>query len=85
MLQVFSTFLLFYNITFLAQKRTEITKNGIKTVIDIVDDKDSGKCRVPFLNFRFSTQYTLDHTVCMSFEFFRYSAESTFTIMRLAT
>ncbi|KAI1728530.1 eukaryotic translation initiation factor 3 subunit G domain-containing protein [Ditylenchus destructor] len=29
-----------------AQKRTEITKNGIKTVIDIVDDKDSGKCRV---------------------------------------
>jgi len=29
-----------------AHKRTEITKNGIKTVIDIVDDKDSGKCRV---------------------------------------
>uniref|UniRef100_A0A915EDY0 Eukaryotic translation initiation factor 3 subunit G N-terminal domain-containing protein n=1 Tax=Ditylenchus dipsaci TaxID=166011 RepID=A0A915EDY0_9BILA len=29
-----------------SHKRTEVTKNGIKTVVDIVDDKDSGKCRV---------------------------------------
>lgn len=31
---------------FLAEKRTEITKNGIKTVIDEVDDKDNGMYRV---------------------------------------